>query len=96
MDMPKVEVKTFVELRKTDTSSFFANLVKDSIKIIGKELDVYYYDRNKALYESSMADYFNDISKTLLRCFRKFTQDEDIDEEEIMRLRKAVIKNKTI
>lgn len=59
MDMPKVdfknlkEVKTFVELRKTDTSNFFADLVKDSIKIIGKELDVYYYGKELDVLEKN-------------------------------------------
>ena len=75
-----------------------------SIKIIGKELDVYYYNSNtrlwccvtKEVYESSIADYFNDISKTLYTCFQKFSKlDDDADEEErekITKLRKAVLK----
>lgn len=110
MDMPKVdfknlkEIKAFIELRKTDTSNYFANLVKDSIKIIGKELDVYYYNSNtflwccvtKEVYESSIADYFNDISKTLFKCFQKFSilaEDADVEEiEKIAKLRKAVQK----
>lgn len=113
MDMPKVdfknlkEVKNFADLRKTDTSNFFADLVKDSIKIIGKELDVYYYNSNtflwccvtKEVYESSIAN-FNDISKTLFKSFCKFSiLDEDADPEEvekIMKLKKMCKKNKTI
>jgi len=107
MDMPKLtfaslkEIKNFVNMTKTDTANYFYELVKDSIKIIGKELDVYYYDSNKKLwccvtkevYVNAIADYFNDISKTLLKSFKKYSvvdEDDDEDDSEINKLRKLI------
>jgi hypothetical protein len=88
-------------MTKTDTANYFYELVKDSIKIIGKELDVYYYDSNKKLwccvtkevYVNAIADYFNDISKTLLKSFKKYSvvdEDDDEDDSEINKLRKLI------
>ena len=109
MDMPKVsfgslkDVKNFVSMTKTDTANYFYKLVKDSIKIIGKEQDVYYYDSNKKLwccvtkevYVNAIADYFNDISKALYKSFKKFSvmdedDENDEDDEMIKKLKKQV------
>jgi hypothetical protein len=108
MDMPKVsfgslkDVKNFVNMTKTDTANYFYKLVKDSIKIIGKEQDVYYYDSNKKLwccvtkevYVNAIADYFNDISKALFKSFIKYSvmdeEDDDDTVDEISKVKKQV------
>jgi hypothetical protein len=96
MDMPKIafanlkEIKNFVNMTKTDTANHFYDLVKDCIKIIGKEADVYYYDSNiklwqcvtKEVYVNAIADYFNDISKTLSKSFKKYSKEKDEDEDQ--------------
>ncbi len=97
IEIPKVEfknlqeIKNFVSMTKTDTANYYYNVVKDSIKIIGKEQDVYYYNEKRKLwkcvtkevYEGSIADYFNTISKTLWKLFKKFTEDDDDDQSDL-------------
>jgi len=89
MDMPKVtfknmeDVKQFVAMSKTKFTNYFYELVKNSIKIIGKEQDVYYFDSEKLLwccvtrevYESAMAIYFDEIGDELNRSFTKFRRE---------------------
>lgn len=106
VEIPKVEFKSldeinhFVGMTKTDTADFFFRQVKQSIKIIGKEQDVYYYNENiklwkcvtKEVYECSVADHFNALGKQLWRSFKKFVSlsmddNEDDDDEEIGKLR---------
>jgi P4 family phage/plasmid primase-like protien len=89
MDMPKVtfknmeDVKQFVAMTKTKFTKYFYELVKNSIKIIGKEQDVYYFDSTSLLwccvtrevYESAMAVYFDEISDQLNSSFVKFRRE---------------------
>lgn len=97
MDMPQIkfnsleDIKKFNNMTKTDMANYFYDLVKDCIKIVGKEQDVYYYDSTKKLwccvtkevYINAMADYFNDISKSLNKALNKCIKDIDCDDEDI-------------
>lgn len=74
------ELKEFCDMSNTDFSFFFYNLVKDDIKIIGKESDVYYYNNEKSLwccltkevYITSMVICFSKIGMQLDTFFTRF------------------------
>lgn len=63
--------------------TYFTSLVKDELKIIGKEQDVYYYDSKsklwtcvtKEVYVSAMAVYFDEISEQLINAFEKISDE---------------------
>jgi len=110
MDMPQfefknmIQLKTFINLNKTDTANY---LFSESIKIIGKEQDVYYYENKKKLwccvtkevYINAIADYFNDIGKCLSKSLNEFLREDaknhenDLDYiEEVNKLRQQVMR----
>ena len=84
------DVTKFCDMTKTDFAIHYANTVKDCIKIIGKELDVYYYDESlkiwkcvtNEVYVSSIADYFNQMSKNLWKAFKKHSKTDDEDDDD--------------
>jgi len=89
MDMPKIklenmkDIEDFVDMSKTKFATYFASLVKDELKIIGKEQDVYYFDSKtklwtcvtKEVYVSAMAVYFDEIGDQLRKAFDKFSDE---------------------
>lgn len=99
------EIKAFVKMNKTETALYYYEMVKDTIKIIGKEKDVYYYNSNCKLwlcvttevYEASLAKYFNDISTALYKSFKALVMinGDNYDEDEILKLRKDIAKKQS-
>lgn len=79
------EIKKFLEMNKTDTANYYYNLMKDDIKIIGDKQDVYYFDKNsklwlcktKEVYNGYIADYLNDVGKSLIKSYRKIIKNSD-------------------
>jgi hypothetical protein len=96
MEIPKIEfkslseIRSFLHLNKTDLANYYAKNMKDSIKIIGKEQDVYFYHEKqklwkcetKEVYDAFMADYLNETGKALMKCYKKLSANDDDDDEE--------------
>jgi P4 family phage/plasmid primase-like protien len=96
MEIPKIEFKTlkeikkFLELNKTDLANYYVTLMKSTMRIIGKEQELYYYDphaklwlcQTKEVYDGFIADFLNQTGKDLIKAVKKIDFDED-DEEEV-------------
>ncbi len=107
METPRLEFKTisevkkFIELNKTDTANYYVKLMKDDIKIIGKEQDVYYFDKTKKLwqcntkevYDGFMSDFLNETGKILIKSLKQF--EDELDDEEYDKLKKSVKKRQS-
>ena len=76
------DLNAFSEMTTTDKAIYFAETVKDEIKIIGSDKDFYRYDKKSKLwlceskqqYMSYVADFFNNLGKTIynIRNYKKF------------------------
>ena len=93
------EIKNYLSMNKTDHANYYAKLMKDDIKIIGKEQDVYYYDKvnklwkceTKEVYNGCMADFLNDTGKSLLKCYKKIVAKmDDMDDDENIKILKQI------
>lgn len=89
----EAEIKKILNMNKTDFADYYSNLMKDSIKIIGKEHDVYHYNNvtklwqcnTKEVYEVFITRYLNMMGKALMKAFLKVRKeiggtDESVDE----------------
>jgi phage/plasmid-associated DNA primase len=106
MEIPKTEfksigeIRTFLKMNKTDYANYYVNLMKDDIKIIGKEQDVYFYDdkiklwkcETKEVYDAWMADYLNTTGKSLMKCYNKLLADcdDDDNDDESAKLKQSI------
>jgi hypothetical protein len=100
MEIPKIEFKTlaeikkFLNLNKTDLANYYVKLMKDSMKIIGKEQELYYYDQKtklwlcqtKEVYDGFIADFLNQTGKDLSKAVKKIDFDDDEEEAKIKKL----------
>ena len=96
MEVPTIKFETiksiekFVKMNRTDTANYYTDLMKDTIKIIGKEQDVYYYDstiklwkcETKQVYDKFIADFLNETGKNLMKAFNKLKKDDDDDDDD--------------
>ena len=73
------DVQMFMEMTTTDKAIYFAETVKDEIKIIGSDKDFYRYEKKSKLwlceskqqYMSYVADFFNNLGKTISEITKK-------------------------
>jgi len=106
MEIPKTEfeslseIKKFLKMNKTDYANYYVKLIKDHIKIIGKEQDVYFYDEKiklwkcetKEVYDAFMADYLNETGKSLFKCYKTLAKKIKKDKK----LKKSIKEKQTL
>lgn len=110
MEIPKLEfkslkeIKNFLAMNKTDHANYYVKMMQDDIKIIGKEQDVYFYDKcsklwkceTKEVYNGCMADFLNETGKSLLKCYKKIVAAmEEMDDDENIKILKQINTLKT-
>lgn len=92
------EIKKFLRRNKSDHAAFFAQHMKDDIKLVGKN-DVYFYDKTRKLwalstpqiYEGLMADFLNETGKNLQKAFYALKPDDDEDTD--LKAKKDIVKD---
>lgn len=77
----------FLNSSSTDKATFFHDQIKNDVKIVGKEQDVYYYDEEQKLwicthkhsFKSYVFDWFNETAKSLEQIYLADDKKSDIE-----------------
>jgi hypothetical protein len=86
------EIKSFLYMSDTSQANEYVKAVKDDIVIIGKEKETYYYDEKTKLwncctsevYASFIPDFYEQSGKNLMSAFKKYTDEDDADNDQLL------------
>jgi P4 family phage/plasmid primase-like protien len=90
------ELQKILRMNKTDFADHFYNTMKDKIKIVGNDQDVYFYDqelklwisKTREVYNAFVCDYLNDTGKAMFKFYKKLEADSEDDiDDEMMKLK---------